>query len=451
MGWRLGFERSQKSADMFNLSISTLPVLFLGVLLGALVMFAVANELGKRSRLSLGGRLLMAGAIGFGVISIGIKSIILLTFTHDGGSNLELANRFANELVDRELANQPRKTAGFFRRRSDFDSRVWIALPEHAPTPKDNVASPKKIALGKSLFNDTDLSLDRTLSCASCHRLADGGDDNEPVSTGVGGKKGNRNAPTVLNAAFLDKLFWDGRASSLEEQATGPLLNPVEMALPDAAALVERVKKSRKYRNRFTEVFGGSDPVSVQNISKAIAAYERTLLVTDTPYDRFVRGDQDAMSASAQRGMILFDEIGCRNCHADPMFSAAGKERNRGNYRMFPVHKGSPYIQRYELLVDGKPKVWRVPSLRNVALTAPYFHNGSVGTLEEAVRVMASAQLGKIISNNPEDDYSITEISRDGERPGLEMQMIKNRALNDGEIRDLVAFLKTLSKGKESL
>lgn len=435
---------------MFNLSISTLPVLFLGVLLGALVMFAVANELGKRSRLSFGGRLLMAGAIGFGVISIGIKSVILLTFTHDDGSKLQLANRFANQLVDRELANQPRKTDELFRRDSDFDSRVWIALPEHAPAPKDNAASPQKAALGKSLFNDTDLSLDRTLSCASCHRLADGGDDNAPVSTGVNGKKGNRNAPTVLNAAFLDKLFWDGRASSLEEQATGPLLNPVEMALPDASVLVERVKKNRKYRDRFAEVFGGSDPVSVRNISKAIAAYERTLLVTDTPYDRFVRGEQDAISTSARRGMILFDEIGCRNCHVDPMFSAAGKERNRGNYRMFPVHENTPYAERYGLLVDGKPNVWRVPSLRNLALTAPYFHNGSVKTLEEAVRVMASAQLGKIISNNPEDDYTIIATPRDGERSGLELQMIRNRALNEGEIRDLVAFLKTLSKGKGS-
>lgn len=431
---------------MSSLSTPTLPILLVGVLLGALVMVAVANELGKRTRLSFGGRLLMAGAIGFGVISVGIKSIILLAFSHDDGSNIRSASRFAGQFVNSEPVPQPEKTASLFRRQGDPDSRIWIALPDHAPAPVDNPASPQKIALGRDLFNDSNLSLDGTLSCASCHQLADGGDDNKPVSTGVDGKKGDRNAPTVFNAAFLDKLFWDGRASSLEEQAIGPLFNSVEMAMPDATAIVERVRENREYPSRFASVFGGSNPVSMQNISKAIAAYERTLLVTDTPYDRFVRGDLDAISESARRGMILFDEIGCRNCHADPMFSAAGNERNLGNYRIFPVYRDAPSIERYGLLVDGKPKLWRVPSLRNVALTAPYFHNGSVNTLEEAVRVMASAQLGKVISDNPEDDYKIMETLRKGRTPGLEIQMVRNRALNEREIRDLAAFLKTLSK-----
>ena len=304
----------------------------------------------------------------------------------------------------------------------------WQALPERAPVPAGNPMSPAKIALGEKLFHDKSLSRDGKVACASCHD-AETGADGRPVSTGIGGRTGSRNAPTVRNAAFQARLFWDGRAGSLEEQAKGPLTNPVEMAMPDLAAVERRVAARPEYREAFARVFGGA--VAIDRIAAAIAAYERTLIDPDTPYDRYVRGDATALTEAQRRGMTLFENHGCRICHSGPNFSGASRFDTANPYRAFPALPmfAAPFVTRYRLTRDlgraepgARQGVWRVPSLRNVALTAPYFHNGAVETLEDAVRVMASAQLGRPVDR------------------------LDRNAIKDVDVADIVAFLKALSR-----
>jgi cytochrome c peroxidase len=218
------------------------------------------------------------------------------------------------------------------------------------------------------------------------------------------------------------------------------------MAMPSLDAVAERVRENPEYQQVFADVFGPEEPITIRQITRAIAAYERTLITPDTPYDRFVRGDDGALSPAALRGMALFEKVGCRNCHVDPVFSSAGTEKPFGIYRPFPVYtKGNPFLARYDLLLDGRPARFRVPSLRNVALTAPYFHNGSVQTLEEAVRVMAVSQLGRTLSNDPRDDLVIASAVVDDTAPGRNLGAVQNRAVSDDEIADLVAFLNALT------
>lgn len=285
-----------------------------------------------------------------------------------------------------------------------------VPLPAQPPVPAHNPMSDAKVALGKQLFFDPRLSLDGTVSCFSCHNVMEGGgDDDRATSVGVAGKLGNRSAPTVWNTAFMSVLFWDGRAASLEEQAKGPLVNPVEMAMPNHAAVIGRLKQIPGYVSQFNAVFGGKDALSIDNVARAIAAYERTLLTPDSPVDRFLKGDRQALSTQAQQGMKLFDRMGCVSCHSGPNYS--GHIVKEGflfypwNLQKFPTFKGSIYDAKYELTQDRgryevtrNPKdirMFRIPTLRNIALTGPYMHNGKVPNLEEAVRVMARTQLNK--------------------------------------------------------
>lgn len=298
------------------------------------------------------------------------------------------------------------------------------ALPEQPPIPKDNPMTPEKVELGKQLFFDPRLSIDGTVSCNSCHNVMGSGTDNRPVSVGVGGQKGGRSAPTVWNSAFLTAQFWDGRAPTLEEQAKGPVLNPVEMGMHSEKVAVERIAAIPGYKEQFTKVFGGDKPVTYDNIAKAIAAYERTLITPNSPYDRYVKGDKEVLSKDAKRGLTLVQNLGCTGCHSGPNFAGpTSLPIGEGFFQKFPVFPGSAYEAKYNLVEDtGRHEVtkqeqdkhlWRVPTWRNVALTAPYFHNGSVATLEEAVRVMAKTQL--------------------------------NKELKDDEVKDIVAFLNSLT------
>lgn len=288
------------------------------------------------------------------------------------------------------------------------------ALPAQPTIPAHNPMSKAKVELGRQLFFDPRLSLDGTVSCASCHNVVTGGgDDDRATSVGVGGKLGNRSAPTVLNAAFMSVLFWDGRAVSLEEQAKGPLINPVEMAMPNHATVVGRLKKIPGYASQFKAVFGGQDPLSIDNVARAIAAYERTLITPDSPVDRFLKGDKSALSPQAQRGMKQFYKLGCVSCHSGPnyagYFTREGALFYPWNLQKFPTFRGSTYEAKYELAKDlGRFEVtkqhkdrhmFRIPTLRNIELTAPYMHNGKVPDLEEAVRVMARTQLNKVLED----------------------------------------------------
>lgn len=289
-------------------------------------------------------------------------------------------------------------------------AHAFQPLPAQPPVPAHNPMSAAKVELGRQLFFDPRLSVDGSISCFSCHNiLAGSGGDGRATSVGVAGKQGNRSAPTVWNSAYFSVLFWDGRAVSLEEQAKGPLINPVEMAMPDHVAVTKRLKKIPGYIRQFNAVFGGKDAITIDNVARAIAAYERTLITPDSPVDRFLQGDKSALSTQAQNGMKLFDKLGCVSCHSGPNY--AGHILKEGalfypwNLQKFPTFAGSTYETKYELTQDqGRYEVtrnekdrhmFRIPSLRNVARTAPYMHNGKVPNLEEAVRVMAKTQLNK--------------------------------------------------------
>jgi cytochrome c peroxidase len=277
------------------------------------------------------------------------------------------------------------------------------ALPVDAPVPADNPQSKSKIELGKMLYFDPRLSLDGTISCNSCHNVMLDGGDGRPVGVGVRGQRGGRGSPTVWNSAFHTVQFWDGRAASLEEQALGPLTNPIEMGMPSHDAVMERINKIPGYVEAFKKAFPKEASPNIQNLGKAIASYERTLITPHSPFDKYMKGNKKALNSQQIRGMKLVQEIGCTSCHTGVNFAGDGFKMGEGNYQPFPQIPGSKYDRMYDLTSDkGRYEVtkkdedknhWRVPTWRNVALTAPYFHNGKVKTLDEAVRVMAKTQL----------------------------------------------------------
>ncbi len=276
-------------------------------------------------------------------------------------------------------------------------------LPDQPVAREDNPLTPEKIELGKLLYFDPRLSRSGLISCNTCHNLASGGVDNLPTSLGHRWQKGPRNAPTVLNAALNIAQFWDGRSPDVEDQATKPIENPIEMAATESL-VVARLQSIPEYVERFRKAFPGEDnPITLENIGKAIGAFERTLL-TPSRFDRFLKGDLKALNAEELRGLRLFMTKGCVSCH-------------RG------VNVGGQMFARFErgddegrAAVTGKASdrfLFRVPTLRNVALTAPYFHTGDVWSLEEAVKIMARIQL--------------------------------NTRLSADEVRAIVAFLRSLT------
>ncbi|MDO9215154.1 MAG: cytochrome-c peroxidase [Methylococcales bacterium] len=278
---------------------------------------------------------------------------------------------------------------------------AWDALPTTAPAPADNPTTEEKVELGKMLYHDPRLSSTGTVSCASCHNTMLGGEDNRPNSMGVNGQTGGRSAPTVWNSAFNAVQFWDGRAASLEAQAAGPVTNPIEMGMKDWDAVVATLKTIKGYNQAFAKAFGDNS-ITKDNATKAIAAYERTLITPNSPYDQYVSGDKAALTEQQIRGMNKVAELGCTSCHSGAAFNGAGA------FQQFPVHDNEYFAAQYHFKKDkGLAEVtkketdehlWKVPTLRNIALTAPYFHNGSVGTLDEAVKIMAKVQLDKELS-----------------------------------------------------
>ncbi len=287
---------------------------------------------------------------------------------------------------------------------------AWEALPDAPPIPEANPQSEAKVALGKTLFFDPRFSEHGTVSCNSCHNVMSGGDDNRPNSIGMHDARGGRSAPTVWNAAFQSVQFWDGRAATLEDQAKGPVTNPIEMGMGSLDEAMRRLKKISGYAPMFKAAFPDDrNPVTADNAAKAVAAYERTLVTPNSPYDRYVKGDTKALSAQQIKGMATFAAVGCTACHSGPNFSGPALPAGTGFFQKFPTFPGSAYEVKYKLSEDtGRYQVtkdrkdmhmFRVPTLRNIALTAPYFHNGQVPTLDEAVRVMAKVQLDKDLSN----------------------------------------------------
>jgi cytochrome c peroxidase len=316
----------------------------------------------------------------------------------------------------------------------------WEALPLRAPYPPNDPPTLAKTTLGERLFHDPRLSRDGSLSCASCHATrAKAGADGDAVATGIEGQKGDRNTPTVWNAAFQARLFWDGRATSLEDQALGPLLNPIEMGMRSVEDAAGRLRADASYRADFEQAFGEDAAIDGTTIARALAAYERTLITPHTRYDRFVRGDVHALTGREKRGMWLFESAGCVQCHAGPNFSGASLVGLRRPFA--PLRVGGTEADRvHGLTTDrGRNGLWRIPSLRNVALTGPYLHNGSVTDLAEVVRIMASSQLGLSLTGAapaPAPPW-LPDVARFGApRP---------RGLSDDDIDAIVAFLGSLS------
>jgi cytochrome c peroxidase len=268
-------------------------------------------------------------------------------------------------------------------------------LPKVAAAPANNLSSPEKEALGKALFFDGRLSKSGQISCNSCHLLDKWGADGEATSPGHEGKRGNRNSPTVYYAALHESQFWDGRAPSLEAQAKGPILNPVEMAMPSEQAVVDRLKGIAGYGDLFKKAFpaAGDDPITYDNLAKAIASFERTLLPT-SPLPAMNSSKGEALSAAQLDGMELFFSTGCTQCHLGAALGGTTFKK-LGDRVAYPTQdKGRFEVTKKE----SDTFFFKVSSLRNVAKTGPYFHDGSVKTLDEAVKLMAKHQLDKDLS-----------------------------------------------------
>lgn len=290
-------------------------------------------------------------------------------------------------------------------RMSDEDAELlrrarelFQPLPEPEP-PKGNAAA--KVALGKSLYFDRRLSKGHSVSCNTCHNVASYGVDNLATSPGHRAQLGARNSPTSFNAALHASQFWDGRAADLTEQAKGPILNPVEMAMPEASVAVKTIESIPGYHTAFAEVYAGqAKPVSYQNIADAIASYEATLL-TPSPFDAYLRGDVASLSALQKSGLNTFMQTGCVACHAGVGLGGQGFFKFGlvdGPYWKYTGSK-SHDEGRYNVTRDPADKyVFRSPTLRNVAVTQPYFHDGSVWSLDKAIVVMGHTQLGKALS-----------------------------------------------------
>ncbi|MCB1319052.1 MAG: cytochrome-c peroxidase [Leptospiraceae bacterium] len=267
-------------------------------------------------------------------------------------------------------------------------------IPEVMPGAENDTDA--LVTLGEKLYHENGLSANDSQSCNSCHNVNGGGVDNLPVSNGAFGDKGGRNAPTVLNAGFHLAQFWDGRAKDLAEQAKGPVLNPVEMAMKSEADVVAKIKGIAEYQELFAQAFPDeSDPVTYDNIARAIAAFERTLITSDR-FDDFQNGDDAALTEQEKEGLQLFMSTGCTTCHSGPLLGGHMYQKSG----LVNPYRNQADQGRFEVTgAESDRYVFKVPSLRNVALTAPYFHDGKMATLDEAVQEMAWIQLGKKLSD----------------------------------------------------
>lgn len=284
--------------------------------------------------------------------------------------------------------------------------RRFQSVANRAPTVQ---TTPEQVTLGRMLWFDTRLSQDRDLSCDSCHTLSAYGVDGRVTSTGHRGQQGRRNAPTVYNAAEHFTMFWDGRARDVEAQATGPILNPGEMAMT-APEVVARLRRVPAYVRQFGEAFPEArDPLTITNVGRAIAAFERGL-TTRSRWDDFLNGQSDALTPAEQEGLRVFLNVGCMGCHTGPQIGAS-MYQVAGVVEAWPNQRDLGRFEVTQVVTDRM--VFKVPTLRNIARTAPYFHDGSAATLPDAVRAMGRHQLGI--------------------------------QLGDGEVRSIVTFLNALT------
>ncbi len=290
---------------------------------------------------------------------------------------------------------------------------VAAAAEPLQPLPEKVDVNMDKVVLGRSLYHDTLLSGDSTLSCATCHTLDHGGAEPRKTSTGIRGQIGPINSPTVLNSAYNFVQFWDGRAKDLQEQAAGPVENPIEMGA-NWDEVVDNIKKDEEYAATFARLY--ADGVTKDNVTDAIAEYEKSL-ITPSRFDAYLRGDENAITEAEKRGYATFKEVGCTACHTG-VLAGGTMFQKMGLVKDYFVDRGTPITEadlgRFNVTKNPADKhFFKVPTLRNVELTPPYLHDGSRETLEETVRIMGTYQLG--------------------------------RELTDAQVNDIVAFLKSLT------
>lgn len=307
-----------------------------------------------------------------------------------------------------------------------------LGLPP-VPIPADNPPTADTVALGEKLFSSTFLSVDKTLACSHCHDPRRGFTDQQAMSTGVGGKKGKRSAPTVWNSAYSTTQFWDGRAASLEAQASGPMMNPIEMA-HSLSGVEQAIAANAELRAMFEKAFGpapeGQSPVTMERITRALASYERTVITGNSPFDKYqYGGEKTALSASAKRGLALFrdkEKANCAVCHTIEEKYALFTDNKFHNLGAGMNAEGElTDLGRFEVTKsDSDRGAFRTPTLRNIALTAPYMHDGSLKTLKEVIDFYVGGG-----NANPHRDKEIKELSH----------------LTKQDRQDLVSFLESLT------
>ncbi|RRD88891.1 cytochrome-c peroxidase [Conchiformibius steedae] len=305
---------------------------------------------------------------------------------------------------------------------------IFQPLPSFEEANKEHHLNDDQVKLGQQLWYDTRLSLGNDISCNTCHLLTTHGVDNKPTSPGHNGAPGVRNSPTVLNAFLLKTQFWDGRAPNIEEQAKHPIINPIEMAMPNHEEVERKIAAIPGYVKQFQSAYAqNGGKVSINNIAHALGAFQRTLL-TPSRWDSYLKGDTNALNEQEKRGIKSFINNGCVACHS-------GVTLGGDLFQKFGLVKG-PYWDlihsknRDEGVFDITKKeedrfVFRVAGLRNVGKTAPYFHNGSIADLGEAVSIMGEAQLGKTLSKQDVDDIVAFLHSTTGEVPKEALQVPK--------------------------
>ena len=280
------------------------------------------------------------------------------------------------------------------------------------PIPDSIAFNREKAMLGKKLFFEPLLSKDSTISCATCHDLLNGGDDGLKFSFGIKGQRGVINAPTVYNAVFNFRQFWDGRATDLRSQVKGPIENPIEMG-HSFIDLIPVLENKRVYKQAFYALY--PDGITEENIVNAIAEFEKALITPNAPFDRYLKGNKDAITVQEKRGYRLFSSKGCILCHN-------GVNIGGNFYNKFGIFKdaNSTELGRYNITKREEDKyVFKVPSLRNVALTAPYMHDGRAKTLRDAVEIMTEHQLGRYMSEEEIEDIVTFLKSLTGQIPDI--------------------------------
>jgi len=296
-------------------------------------------------------------------------------------------------------------------------TKYFSILPTTAENP-NNILTESKIALGKALYYDNRLSKDETQSCNTCHNIETYGVDNAPTSKGDNGGFGSRNSPTTFNAALHISQFWDGRNKDVEEQAGGPILNPVEMAIPDEAFVLNRIKKVPEYQELFKASFpDDEDPFTYKNLTYAIGAFERTLL-TPSIFDEYLENNT-GLKDEELKGLKLFMDEGCTTCHSGNLLGGTmlmkfGLSTNYWDLTKSAIIDSGKYVVTRN---EADMFVFKVPSLRNIFETGPYFHDGSVKSIEDAIQIMAKTELNKELSTDEVTSIATFLFTLTGEVP----------------------------------